>query len=113
MKLDCLSNDNGMRVLLADFGARVVAIEAAFARHQPNMTLTYPALADYHQDAYYLGATIGRVANRIRFGQFQINGKCYQVSQNEGVHCLHGGSAALSHRYWQVEHRSDSRLVYR
>lgn len=43
------------------------------------------------KDNGYFGATVGRVANRIKGGKFTINGKEYQVPINDGPNALHGG----------------------
>lgn len=37
------------------------------------------------------GFTVGRVANRIAYGKFTLNGQQYSVYTNDGNHSLHGG----------------------
>ncbi len=39
----------------------------------------------------YAGVTVGRVANRVDAGRFQLDGDNYQLTCNEGLHHLHGG----------------------
>jgi aldose 1-epimerase len=51
---------------------------------------------DYTADAAYLGATVGRYANRIAGGAFVLDGERYTVPVNEGsgdrAVALHGGA---------------------
>lgn len=112
MKINEIVNSNGMRCRLSSFGARVLSVEVPFATYNKQMLLGYDHALSYLQDPYYMGATVGRVANRIGKGQFYLEGKKYQVCQNEGDHCLHGGASALSEREWQVEKVSTSEVVY-
>ena len=39
----------------------------------------------------YFGATVGRYANRIGGGSFQLDGKTYILTKNMGNNQLHGG----------------------
>ncbi|CAI5758937.1 unnamed protein product [Candida verbasci] len=49
----------------------------------------------------YFGANIGRFANRIKHGKFTLNGKKYQLSQNEGdKNCLHSGFNGFDKQNW-------------
>ncbi len=50
----------------------------------------------------YLGATIGRVSNRIRRGRMEIGGQRYQLSQNLGEDHLHGGTPGFHRKRWQA-----------
>ena len=55
------------------------------------------------------GATVGRVANRIRDGKFVFNGKEIQLEKNDraGGH-IHGGRGGFQNRYWDGEIVGDS-----
>ena len=58
----------------------------------------------YLANPSYLGATCGRVANRIGGGRFTLEGRDYELARNErGVTHLHGGARGFSHRPWRVE----------
>lgn len=56
-----------------------------------NVTLGCPSVDDYLAQNAYLGAVVGRCANRIADGRFTIDGVDYDVSRNEPPHSLHGG----------------------
>ena len=50
----------------------------------------------------YLGATVGRYANRIAHARFDLEGTEHHLSANEGTTCLHGGTEGFSSRRWSV-----------
>ncbi|MCX2453685.1 galactose mutarotase [Pedobacter sp. PLR] len=58
--------------------------------------------ADYLADYPYLGAVIGRYANRIKNGRFSIDGKVHQLSQAKGGDCLHGGDIGFDRKVWTI-----------
>ena len=47
----------------------------------------------YEKAGGFIGATIGRCANRIKDGKFELDGKIYQLPCNDGNNHLHGGKA--------------------
>ncbi len=55
----------------------------------------------------HFGCTIGRYANRIANGQLTLNGTLYQLSQNQGLHHLHGGFKGFSGVVWETAIISD------
>ena len=63
-----------------------------------------------NQHGSYLGATVGRCANRIGKGEFTIDGVTYHVPVNAGPNCLHGGNDNLSYKVYDAE-VSDDRVV--
>ena len=68
-----------------------------------DIVLGYDSLREYETQDGYLGATIGRFANRIAKGRFVLDGKTYRVVNNDGKNHLHGGNCGFSHRIWTIE----------
>merc|ERR1711910_256665 len=50
----------------------------------------------------YMGAVVGRVANRIAEGKFRLDGKEYQLAKNNGPNALHGGLVGLDKVLWKA-----------
>lgn len=104
-----LSKGTGLEVELLPYGATIRSIRL-FGQE---LTLNYPHAADYQTDPFYLGATAGRVANRIAKGSFELNGQSYQLDCNNGPNHLHGGVTGFNRRDWQVlRQQPDSVQLY-
>jgi len=104
-----LTNDNGMSVEIINFGARIKSIKFPVNAKATEMILGYASAPEYINDEFYLGATCGRVCNRIANGEFELDGRQYQLTQNDGDNCLHGGSDNFSMRYWDVDKATQSK----
>ena len=89
-----------MRVMT--FGARVVSIATPDRNGKvANVVLGYENFEDYVKDnKTYFGVVPGRYANRIANGAFNLDGKAYQLSVNEGTNTLHGGKEGFDRRNW-------------
>ena len=98
-----LTNDNGMSVEIINIGARIKSIKFPVNAKPTEMVLGYASAQEYLSDEFYLGATCGRVCNRIAGGNFELDGKQYQLPLNDGENCLHGGDDNFSLRYWQID----------
>lgn len=68
-----------------------------------DVVLGYDTLREYETRDGYLGATIGRFANRIAHGHFTLNRVPCTLAVNDGENHLHGGTVGFSHRVWEVE----------
>ena len=93
-----LDDGAGLRVEVLTLGATVAGISL----NGQQLTLQQPDLTHYWQNIGYLGATVGRYANRIAKGQFQLAGKTVQLDCNTPPHHLHGGQFGLSGKVWRV-----------
>ncbi len=103
-----------MRVAVSNFGATITGINVADrSGHFANVVLSYPNLEDYRQDNHYIGATLGRYANRIKNGRFNLQGKEIQLAVNEhdGHNHLHGGFSGFNRKLWQVLEYSKQRVT--
>ena len=66
---------------------------------------------DYLSDPFYLGAIVGRVANRIGGAQFALQGHVHHLTANEGPTTLHGGPSGLSRKHWGIVKTSLNQAV--
>ncbi len=96
-----LTNDFGTKVEIINLGASIKSIQYPINGQLTDMIVTYENSDSYLHDPFYLGATCGRVANRIGDASFELDGKRYALSKNDGSNCLHGGENNFSKRFWQ------------
>ena len=68
-----------------------------------DIVLGFDNIAGYLTDHPYFGATVGRYANRIARGQFQLDGRTYSLFINNGPNSLHGGKAGFNRKVWKAE----------
>ncbi|HAX73308.1 MAG TPA: galactose mutarotase [Firmicutes bacterium] len=97
-----MQND-ALDVRFINIGGALTKIAMASDNYEQNLVLNYENPVDYLNNGYYLNAIVGRTANRIKNGQFEIDGKTYQVDINNGPNNLHGGAENLTHAVWNVE----------
>jgi aldose 1-epimerase len=91
-----LTNCHGATVSLIDYGAIVTSVIVPDGDGRlSDVVLGYDGLDGYLTDAYFVGAVVGRYANRIANGHLVIDGKSYQLPQNQGTNHLHGGPAGF------------------
>lgn len=80
---------------------------------QRDVVLGYESLAEYQQNDGYLGATVGRCANRIAGAQFALDGTVYPLAANEGKNQLHSGPHGLHQKVWAWEQRAENSVTLR
>lgn len=98
-----LKNENGTVVELSEYGASVISVKThdRFGK-LADIVLGFDKLSDYeNQKGTYMGATVGRFANRIHGGKFNLNGKTYSIYCNDGKNSLHGGRVGFDRRLWK------------
>lgn len=81
--------------------------------HIDDVVLGFDDASGYCQGGAFLGATVGRNANRIRGAQFPLNGDIVKIPANEGQNNLHSGPDSFNTRLWQVEKHTQSSLTLR
>ena len=103
----------GPTVTLLTLGAMLHRLEVLGGdgrRH--DVVLGHLDVATYLASTYYLGGVIGRYANRIADGHFELDGRTVRVPANDRGHALHGGPDGFDRRLWEVlEHRADRAVL--
>ena len=99
-----LTNRNGMKVTVTDFGANIVSIIVPDQNNvMADVALGFQSVQGYEENAPGFGSFIGRNANRIGNAQFEIDGKVYELQKNDGPNNLHGGDPAYNKVMYDVE----------
>ncbi|WP_447871194.1 galactose-1-epimerase [Serratia fonticola] len=111
--LTTLKNAAGMTVTLMDWGATwLSALLPLKSGEQRELLLGCQTPQDYLHQGAYLGATVGRYANRIAHASLNIDGKPHPLIANQGEHQLHGGPNGFHARRWQIVKQDEQRVVY-
>ena len=112
-----LSWPGGLDMQLIEYGAIVHRLGFPTPAGQRQAILGFDALADYERDTKDVGACVGRFANRIAGGRFELDGREVLLSVNEPPNTLHGGKVGFNKRIWRiVDEAPDGRaatLAYR
>jgi aldose 1-epimerase len=99
-----LSNASGMSVRVIALGAAIQSLTVpGRGGSRADVVLGYDSPRDYLANPQYLGATVGRYANRIARGSFSIDGRRYMLETNDGPNHLHGGAHGLDKVLWEIE----------
>lgn len=106
-------NKNQLKVVTSPLGARLITIftpdrNGNFA----DIIQGFETEQEYIEKGKSQGAICGRYANRIANGRFALNGEQYQLPQNNGNHCLHGGNEALRAVSWSVKEQQNNSITY-
>ncbi|MBS1564089.1 MAG: galactose mutarotase [Bacteroidetes bacterium] len=67
-----------------------------------NIVAAFGDISFYRVNDVYLGAVVGRYANRIQGGCFLLDGREVRLSINNGHNHLHGGVEGFSHKLWSL-----------
>jgi len=105
VRLFTLTNKNGLKARVTEYGAILVSLETPDRNGKlADITLGYDTLDGWLTNNSYLGATVGRFGNRIKAGKFTLDEKEYQLATNNdpgGIPChLHGGENGFDKVLW-------------
>ena len=111
-----LENRAGASVELLDYGATVRTLQVPDKHgRMTDVVLGFDSIDGYEKNEAYLGAFIGRYANRIGGARFALeeNGESreYRITANEKNRCLHGGAQGFDKRMYEVTEEGNS-LVF-
>ncbi len=106
-----IRNHAGMQATILTLGATVQSVCVPCGGELVDVVLGYDDAALYWTQPGYLGACVGRNANRIAGAAFTLNGVEYRLSANENGNQLHGGTQGFDHRLWEVAEQTDDSVT--
>ena len=95
-----LKNSAGTCAKIITYGARV----QSWIFNGVDVVLGYDDISGYEKDSAYIGAVVGRCANRIGNAKFTLNGEVFNIDKNDnGKNHLHGGFKGFERKIWSAE----------
>jgi aldose 1-epimerase len=99
-----LTNRNGLVLKVTNYGATITEFHVPDRDgNLADIVLGFENLSAYQNGSPFFGALVGRVANRIKNAQFELDGKQYTLAANNAPHHLHGGEKGWDKVVWNAE----------
>ncbi len=100
--------DGKVETRITNYGGIIVSLRTPDRNGKlDDVVLGYDSFEGYRTNPAYFGAIIGRYANRIAHGTFQLDGKTYSVPKNDGDNALHGGIHGFNKAVWTAQQIKD------
>jgi aldose 1-epimerase len=97
-----LGSENGLQAEILTLGGTLRSLTLPVKGQRIPLVLSLPDLAAYVKDTSYLGQLVGRYGNRIGGAAFELEGKKYALTANNGPNLLHGGDVGFGKYVWLV-----------
>ena len=112
-----LTNKNGLKARVTEYGAILVSMEVPDKDGKlADVTHGYDTLEGWLTNTSYFGSTVGRFGNRIADGKFTLDGKEYTLATNNepgGIPChLHGGLKGFDKVLWSGKPSGDNAVEF-
>ncbi|MEA4895354.1 MAG: aldose epimerase family protein [Oscillospiraceae bacterium] len=109
-----LANGKGAQAVILDYGCVVQSLSVPNAQGGlTDVVLGYDTISEYEGNDDYMGAVIGRMANRIGKGEFTLDGKLYKLARNDGDNHLHGGVRGFDKFIWNASEEGNTIIFTR
>ena len=104
-----ITNTSGANCTLLDYGATWQTMRVPNrSGARIDVVLGFDTLKEYQKQDWYIGATIGRVANRIGKARFTLDDEEYFLFANDSGNCSHGGKIGFDKRLWKAAVEEDA-----
>lgn len=111
-----ITNNNGLEACFTNYGQRLVSLLVPNNKSDvlEDIVLGHNTLEEYlyPETEHYFGAMIGRYANRIANGSFELEGRRNSLEINNPPNHLHGGSRGFHRVVWNVNQISTREIAF-
>jgi aldose 1-epimerase len=100
--------DDKIEVRVITYGGIVVSLRAPDRKGKlDDVVLGVDSVEKYVTQTAHFGGLIGRYANRIAHGTFELDGHTYHIPKNDGDNALHGGTRGFDKVVWAAKQIPD------
>jgi aldose 1-epimerase len=100
--------DGKVEVRIMTYGGIVVSLRTPDRKGKlDDVVLGCNSVEEYVAQTAHFGGIIGRYANRIAHGSFQLDGHTYATPKNDGDNTLHGGTRGFDKAVWAAKEITD------
>lgn len=112
--IDLISMKNKqLEIVVSNFGCTIIKVLMNDKNGNiDDVVLGYDDFQSYQRLDAYLGALVGRIANRIGKGRFSLNGEDYTLAINNGPNHLHGGIKGFSYQVFDYEIKDEKTIEF-
>ena len=96
---EIILNNKNLEIRVLSYGAIIKTIKF----YGRDVVVGYQNNLNYLDDTNYLGAVVGRYANRIENAEISVDGIAYNLTPNDGSNHNHGGFNAFNSRIWDYK----------
>lgn len=105
----------GMEMRLSNYGGIITLLKVPDRNGRlVDVVLGFDEMEDYFTRSPFFGALVGRYANRIKAGIFELNGQTYHIPARSKGNALHGGTNGFDKKVmdWEVTGENSVCLTY-
>ena len=112
--IDIISMKNEkLEIVVSNYGCTIMKVLMEDKNGNiDDVVLGYDDFNSYQTLDAYLGALVGRIANRIKKGKFSLNGEDYTLAVNNGPNHLHGGIKGFSYQVFDYEIKDEKTIEF-
>jgi aldose 1-epimerase len=100
--------DGKIEVRIMTYGGIVVSLRTPDRNGKlDDVVLGCDSVEKYVAQTAHFGGIVGRYANRIAHGSFQVDGHTYSTPKNDGDNTLHGGTRGFDKVVWEAKQIPD------
>lgn len=97
-----LGSEHGLQAEVLTLGGTLRSLTLPVRGKRIPLVFSLPDLAAYLADTSYIGQLVGRYGNRIAGAAFELEGRTYKLTANNGPNTLHGGETGFGKFVWRV-----------
>lgn len=97
-----------LRAAVTDYGATLVSLWVDGV----DVVLGYDDVNGYAENGGFLGAIVGRNANRIKGAAFTLGDRLIRLEPNDGMNNLHSGPEPFNTRFWTLDKHTDDMIRF-